>query len=92
MTDMRIEKDAIGELEVPANVYWGINTQRAIQNFKISGKTMPHMLLLALAQVKKACLEINSKEGLIEQELVPAIIHSVQNLPTWQHVRSHLSD
>ena len=33
---MRLEKDSIGELEVPADVYWGINTQRALMNFKIS--------------------------------------------------------
>ena len=39
----RTEKDVLGEIEVPSNVYWGINTQRAIKNFQISGKTYTYI-------------------------------------------------
>ena len=39
--EYRIEKDVLGELKVPKDVYWGINTQRAINNFRISGKKLP---------------------------------------------------
>ena len=60
----RTEKDVLGELEVPSDVYWGINTQRALQNFKISGKTFPRMFIISLAQLKKACLLANIELGL----------------------------
>ena len=43
--DYRIEKDILGEIKVPSNVYWGINTQRALKNFKISGKTFSEILI-----------------------------------------------
>jgi fumarate hydratase class II len=61
----RIEKDLLGELEVPANVYWGINTQRALLNFQISNKKFPPIFIRSLAKVKKACLLANSEFGLI---------------------------
>ena len=51
--NVRIEKDGLGELKVPNDVYWGINTQRAIKNFRISGKTFPSIFNITLAQVKK---------------------------------------
>ena len=64
---MRTEKDLLGELEVPKNAYWGINTQRAIQNFQISQKRFPKIFLLSLAKVKRACLEANHKLGKIDK-------------------------
>ena len=68
MTKYRIEKDAIGELKVPLDVYWGINTQRAIMNFQISGKTFSTEFIHALAQVKKACLIANKKSKMIPED------------------------
>lgn len=73
MTDYRIEKDAIGETEVPLDVYWGINTQRAIMNFQISGKTFSTEFIRALAQVKKASLIANKAAKLISQEIFEAL-------------------
>ncbi len=55
----RVEKDVLGEMEVPSDVLWGINTQRALQNFQISGKKFPKIFIKSLAQVKKACLLAN---------------------------------
>jgi fumarate hydratase class II len=69
----RIEKDVLGELEVPSNVYWGINTQRAIKNFQISGKTFPKIFIIALAQLKKACLMANLELDLIKVDYGNAI-------------------
>jgi fumarate hydratase class II len=69
----RREKDAIGELDVPADAYWGINTQRAIMNFQISGKKFSTEFIHALAQVKKACLTANKKAKLISQEIFDAL-------------------
>ena len=65
----RVEKDVLGELEVPSDVYWGINTQRAIQNFKISRKIFPKIFIESLAKVKKACLMANLELDLIDKEI-----------------------
>jgi fumarate hydratase class II len=70
----RIEKDVLGELEVPSDVYWGINTQRAIMKFKISGRAFPERFLLALAKVKKACLLANMSNKEISEEFGNAIL------------------
>lgn len=76
----RKEKDVLGKLEVPANVYWGINTQRAIGNFKISGITLPEIFIKSLAQVKKACLLANMELGLIEESHGKAIVQALNEL------------
>lgn len=63
----RVEKDVLGELEVSTDAYWGINTQRAIKNFQISGKKFPEIFIRSLAQLKKACLLANMELGLIDK-------------------------
>ena len=76
----RREKDSIGELDVPADVYWGINTQRALMNFKISGKTFPEEFIIALAQVKKACLIANMAAKKIDKNIGDAINEAVDEI------------
>ncbi|MFX1323054.1 MAG: class II fumarate hydratase [Promethearchaeota archaeon] len=76
----RIEKDVLGEIEIPSNVYWGINTQRAIQNFQISGKTFPQIFIISLAQLKKACLLANITLDLIDKEKSNAILKAVNEI------------
>jgi fumarate hydratase class II len=78
--NFRIEKDVLGELKVPSDVYWGINTQRAIENFKISGKTIPSLFIITLAQVKKACLLSNLELNLIEKEKSDAILKALDEI------------
>jgi fumarate hydratase class II len=78
--EFRIEKDALGKLEVPKNVYWGISTQRAIQNFKISGRKIPYIFIKALALLKKACLFANTDLGLIEKDISEAILRSIDEM------------
>jgi len=78
--NFRIEKDVLGELKVPSNVYWGINTQRAINNFKISGKTFPFIFIESLAQLKKACLMSNLELDLIDQDLADAISTAIDEI------------
>ncbi|MHA1963680.1 MAG: class II fumarate hydratase [Candidatus Thorarchaeota archaeon] len=80
MADYRIEKDAIGELEVPLDAYWGINTQRAIMNFKISGKTFSSEFIHALGQVKKACLLANRRAKLIPDDIFTALETSIDEV------------
>ena len=64
----RLEHDCIGQMEVPANVYWGIHTQRAIGNFPVSGITDSQHpeLIRAYATVKRACAIANEELGLID--------------------------
>jgi len=74
MLDTRIEKDLLGELEIPAHVYWGIHTARAARNFAISGQSVNPALIRALAQVKKACCLANLETGHISEDKAGAII------------------
>lgn len=62
----RIERDTFGDIEVPSDKYWGAQTQRSLQNFKIGGteEKMPKPLIRALAILKKACAIVNTKYGL----------------------------
>lgn len=73
MTDQRIEKDLLGELKVPTDAYWGIHTQRAINNFPISGRQVNLSLIRALAQVKIACCLANVETGHLSSEKYKAI-------------------
>jgi len=76
----RIEKDVLGEIEVPSNVYWGINTQRAIKNFQISGMKFPEIFIISLAELKKACLLANIELDLLENEKGDAILKAINEM------------
>lgn len=69
----RIEKDSMGELSVPSDALYGAQTQRAINNFPISGTSLPPSFIQALAYVKFACSESNLELGLISAEKATAI-------------------
>jgi fumarate hydratase class II len=71
--ECRIEKDVLGEVPVPKNVYWGIATQRSMMNFAISGKRFPEVFVRSLAEVKKACLEANLHLSLLDAEMAAAL-------------------
>ena len=62
------------------DVYWGISTQRAVQNFQISGRRFPEVFILALAKVKKACVEASLEIGGLDNDRVNAIIQAVDKL------------
>ncbi|HYR56146.1 MAG TPA: class II fumarate hydratase [Myxococcaceae bacterium] len=80
MGQFRIEKDTFGEIEVPANVYWGAQTQRSLQNFKISNERMPPGLIVALAQVKRACAQVNLDLKLLEEAKARAIMQAADEV------------
>jgi fumarate hydratase class II len=69
----RIEHDSMGELKVPADALWGAHTQRAVQNFPISGLTMPAAFITALALVKQAAARANRHLRLLEPRMAEAI-------------------
>ncbi len=78
--ETRTERDVLGEVEVPINAYWGVNTQRAIQNFQISGKTFPKSFILALVKVKKACLRSNLELEEIDEEKGDALLQAIKEV------------
>jgi fumarate hydratase class II len=70
---MRIESDALGEVEVPAEALWGASTQRAIENFPISARRFSRTFIMALASIKAAAAEVNSELGLLDGKYAAAI-------------------
>lgn len=66
--DMRIEKDSMGPVEVPADKYWGAQTQRSVNNFKIGKRKMPKEIIVAFAYLKKAAALTNLDLGVLPEE------------------------
>jgi len=88
MTDTprtRVEKDSMGELEVPADALYGASTQRAVLNFPISGQRFPRRFLRALAQIKQAAAETNAELGLLEQPVAEAISAAATEVAEGRH-------
>ncbi|MGW1059645.1 class II fumarate hydratase [Micromonospora rubida] len=69
----RIERDSMGEVEVPAEALWRAQTQRAVQNFPISGRGIEPAQIKALAQIKGAAAEVNGELGVIDADVAAAI-------------------
>jgi fumarate hydratase class II len=78
--EYRIEKDVLGEVKVPREAYWGVNTQRALNNFQISDKRFSKTFLISLAEVKKAALLTNKELGIMEREKANAIQKVVEEI------------
>lgn len=74
MSDVRIEKDSLGEVEVPADALWGAQTQRAVDNFPVSGLPMPPGFIEAVVLVKKAAAEANHRLKLLDGDRHKAIV------------------
>jgi aspartate ammonia-lyase len=78
----RTEQDFLGNLEIPAAAYWGVHTARAVENFRISGRTVGELPILvrALAQVKKAAAQANARVGAIDVGRANAIAHACDDV------------
>jgi fumarate hydratase, class II len=87
MTDpaTRIERDSFGFIPVPADRLWGAQTQRSLQNFKISGERMPTALLYALALVKKAAALVNLDLGALDASKARAIATAAEEVVSGRH-------
>ena len=72
-TDYRIERDSMGELKVPADALWGAQTQRAINNFPVSGLRMPRQFIRALGLIKWAAASVNHDLGLLSADMADAV-------------------
>lgn len=82
---VRMERDTFGEIAVPAKRLWGAQTQRSLENFRISSEKMPPELIEALAQVKRAAAGVNAELGLLAPELAGAIEAAAGEVIAGQH-------
>jgi fumarate hydratase class II len=84
MTGFRVEIDARGEVSIPADAHYGAETQRAVENFPISGMRFSDQFIRALALVKAAAAEVNQKLGLLKAEFGDAIITAANEVAVGQ--------
>ena len=80
MADYRIERDTFGEIRVPAERLWGAQTQRSLENFRISDERMPTELIRALAKVKRACAAVNRDLGALDAKKADAIVAAAEEV------------
>lgn len=85
--DFRIERDSMGELKVPADALWGAQTQRAVENFPISGQPMPRAFIRALGLVKAAAASANEELGVLDAKLAKAIREAALEVAEGKHDR-----
>jgi fumarate hydratase class II len=80
MAKTRSETDSFGPIEVPADRYWGAQTQRSLENFRIGTERMPVPVIRALAIIKRAAAEVNYKLGLLDARRMRAIVKAAQEV------------
>jgi len=83
--EFRTERDSLGEMQVPADAYWGAQTQRAIENFPISDVTFGRRFVRALGIVKKAAAQANRDLGLVEDEKADCIVEAADEVIAGDH-------
>jgi len=86
MSEYRTETDSMGELQVPADALYQAQTQRAVNNFSISGLAMPKQFITALAYVKQAAAQSNCELGHLEKQKAQAIERACQEIIDGQHL------
>jgi fumarate hydratase class II len=85
--DFRIEHDTMGEVRVPKDALWRAQTQRAVENFPISGTPLESAHVKALAQVKAACARANAELGVIDKDMADAIVAAADVVAAGEHDR-----
>src|SRR5450432_1942781 len=78
--ETRTERDSMGEMQVPINAYYGASTQRAMLNFPISDLRFPRQFIRALGQVKQAAAQVNEALGVVDPQIVEAIVRAAQEV------------
>ena len=81
----RIEHDSMGEVRVPKNVRWAAQTQRAVENFPISGQPVEPALVVALAMIKGAAATVNAEMGTIGTDVAGAIADAANEVADGRH-------
>lgn len=83
--EFRIEHDTMGEVKVPAKALWRAQTQRAVQNFPISGRGLEAAQIRAMGLLKAACAQVNKDSGALDAEKADAIIAAAQEIAEGKH-------
>ncbi len=81
----RIEHDSMGKVAVPADALWGAQTQRAVQNFQISGERLPREMVGALALIKAAAAIVNGELGVLPPDVAAAIHDAAVEVAAGRH-------
>ena len=76
----RVETDSFGPIDVPSDRYWGAQTQRSRENFKIGGQRIPLPVVHALASVKRAAAEVNKAQGELDAGIADAIVAAAKRI------------
>ena len=85
MSDYRVERDTMGELEVPDGAYYGASTMRAVKNFPASGLKPPSRFVRALGLIKLAAAKVNADLGLLDPKLADAIVAAAAEIVEGKH-------
>ena len=85
MNDFRVERDTMGEVRVPADALWRAQTQRAVENFPVSGRGLEPAQIRALAQIKAAAATTNAELGIVEADLAEAIVAAAREVATGRY-------
>jgi fumarate hydratase, class II len=85
MSDMRTERDSLGEIQVPTTAYYGAQTERARRNFPVSGLTFPRRFIAALGAIKSEAARVNSEMGIVDAPLAEAIRQAADEVATGDH-------
>jgi fumarate hydratase class II len=80
MTDYRVEKDSLGEVQVPVSAYYAAQTQRAVQNFPVSGMTPYPAFIWSMAVIKRSAAQVHKDLGLMDAKLADAIIQAADEV------------
>ncbi len=85
MSDTRIEKDSLGEIEVPRGAYYGAQTERARRNFPVSGLTFPRRFIAAMGMIKSEAARVNGEMGIVDSELAMTIRQAADEVVAGLH-------
>ncbi|WP_182899920.1 aspartate ammonia-lyase [Microbispora sp. H10830] len=80
MDEFRIEHDSMGEVRVPARAKWRAQTQRAVENFPVSGRGLEPAHIAALARIKAACAKVNAEYGVIDKDMAQAVQEAAEEV------------
>ncbi len=80
MKDTRVESDSMGSIEVPADAYWGAQTQRSMRYFAIAHDRMPRSVIRAMALLKKAAAEVNRDLGKLPSDKADLIVKAAEEV------------
>lgn len=92
MTDYRVERDSLGELNIPKDAYYGANAYRAFENFRITGQALDAYFIRAIVEVKKACAIQNNKVGILSDKKSEAIVRACDEILAGSYIKDFIVD